>query len=241
MGWVFNTAYEAMTKLPNVLGYSRIPYEVEVERGLYDWIREIHAETGLYFIGRGDNAPRFAMFLIILTEPVETPSELAGKKLSVEFTAREWLARDLKVTPVQIEEAERYTALERGLIDGFLNPLIEIYPFGFHEVAKYIIDEPFVGSNMVTIMNLDSWNRLPQHLQDLITQVQIDIQPVWAGMQTDLENEHRQLLLDAGVTFIKFSPEDAKWFVNSCFDTEWEVYMEKYPEIAPKMKEMVIP
>ncbi len=70
---------------------------------------------------------------------------------------------------VTLRPSEVYTAVERGVVDGFaLSTVGMIVDAGLYEVTKYTIDHPFLNTNFVVIMNLDSWNRIPKNLQDLL-------------------------------------------------------------------------
>ena len=63
----------------------------------------------------------------------------------------------------------------------------------------------------------------------------------WGEQWVDKVAAEKQRLRDGGATFITFSPEDAAWWTKSAFNTEWEVYMEKYPELSAKFKELLTP
>ena len=86
-------------------------------------------------------------------------------------------------------------------------------------------------------MNLEKWNRLPKHLQDLLLETRLELESVWREMYNEEEAFERQRLIDAGMEFYQFSPEDAEWFVNTAFETEWAFREENWPEVSAKFKE----
>ena len=242
MTWVFSNSYEAIAPYPHkTFLLSLISPEEERKRGVWDMVREFHAKAGLYFLGRGENVGIFTAFHLALTEPVKTPYEIAGKHMRVEFAGRDFLTKGLGTTVTHIDEAELHTALERGLVQGFLNPIDEIYSYATYEVAPYIIDQTVMTGNIVLVMNLEKWNSLPKHLQDLLHEVRLGLEPEWGKIVSKIKSDAKQAVRDGGGTFIKFNEADAAWFEKTYFDTEWASDLEKYPELGPKMKALVTP
>ncbi len=142
---------------------------------------------------------------------------------------------------VFMPDSDVYTALERGVIDAQFDVLDDMFPYEYYQVAPYYLDEPIMSQNMSIIINLDLWNGLPQHLQDLLTEVQLELLPVWFEDTVSINEEMEQAMLDAGVTFINFSPEDAEWWIETASNMEWDRVIEKSPELGPKFKELLTP
>ncbi|MBW8036675.1 MAG: hypothetical protein FVQ79_13885 [Planctomycetes bacterium] len=95
--------------------------------------------------------------------------------------------------------------------------------FGVHGVSKYFADHSlFEPGDSMLIMNLDKWNQLPKHLQDLMKQVMIDNEPDLIAHYDRIIAESRQVAIDAGVEPVSFSPADAKWFRDTAYDAGWE-------------------
>ena len=55
---------------------------------------------------------------------------------------------------------------------------------------------------------------------------------------TEVEDDARQKMLDAGVEYIKFSPADAKWYVDTAYQVFWDVLLERCPDTAPRLREL---
>jgi len=220
------------------VGLSQLLPEEEIEVGAFDIWQEEHKKAGLYYLGRAwtTHGPGFYIFT---REKVETPSDLVGQKIQSEVSLRAFLTEAGAIS-VSLPREEIYTALERGVIDGFFNPLDVVYGKGWNEVVEYCIDHPFMQPDDSTIISLDTWNRLPKHLRSLVIEVQRELlADVWPSWCTEYVNEKRGLLVEAGMEFIKFSPADAKWYLDNIYRTEWERQLQVAPEVAPKLRELL--
>jgi len=132
-----------------------------------------------------------------------------------------------------------YTAVERGAMDGAWLPVPDHVSFGLIGVSKYFIDHGFGHDDMLVYLNLDTWNRIPGHLQDLLLKALIDQEAGYEPAYMEYFNQAREDVRDAGVQFIKFPPDEAEVYVRTMLDKEWEVIIERVPEIGPKMRELL--
>ena len=87
-------------------------------------------------------------------------------------------------------------------------------------------------------MNLDSWNQLPPHLQDLVMDVVIELEPEQRDRDAAKDEEYFQKFLDAGVQPIEFSPADAKWFLDTAYNSMWNRILEVHSVEGSRLKEM---
>ncbi len=88
-------------------------------------------------------------------------------------------------------------------------------------------------------MNLNSWNKLPKNAQNLLKEASIKAESQIKAWQDKLLAKQRQSLADKGVKFIKFSPEDAASYIKSAYDSGWEVQQKRFPDITPKLRELL--
>ena len=89
-------------------------------------------------------------------------------------------------------------------------------------------------------MNLDSWNRIPKHLQDLMNKTMIEVEreivDFWAGGH----EKAWQTMMDNGVEPIDFSPADAKWFLDLADKVAWADQAKKSrPEYVRLIEDML--
>jgi TRAP-type C4-dicarboxylate transport system substrate-binding protein len=232
--------YEGLVPVGDILLMSQISLEEERQRGVIDLLRDLHEEAGIYFIARSHTylEPHFYIHLI---EPVETPSDLAGRKLGIVGAHLKGATKALGMTLTSIPFPEAYSALERGVVDGWSTPPDTVAAWGLYEVLNYTIDHPYFCDDCTWIMNLDKWNGLPEHLQDLMLDTYLEMEDEIARMEKAESLKNIQLMKDAGIEFIKFSPEDSEWFIETIYRAEWERLCEEMPEVGPKFKELLSP
>jgi len=189
----------------------------ERESGFYDLLNKLHQEAGVYYLGRG----QWESFYLWPNKEVATPRDLAGLKMRSGLIYDAFL-KALGAAPVTIPHPEVYTALERGLVDGFCWPMTGVAEYGWLEVTKYGIDHPFYSGDFLFLANLKSFNRLPKHLQDLLIDVVRDFEPQMVKLYKGVVKEERKKAIKAGVKFVKFSPDDARSYVDLAWQAAYE-------------------
>ena len=197
----------------------KTPWE-ERESGFFDLIDEVHQEANTKYLGRWHV---HSGFFIWPNKLVEKADDLKGMKIRGGGICYDPWFGELGVTGVQIPMPDTYSALQRGVVDGFAWPTLGVTGTAWTEVTKYCIDHGvYPWSNAGIIMNLDKWNSIPKRTQDkllkAIAEAEYDMVPYYH----DLAAQERQTAVDAGVTFIKLLPEQAEWYVNSAYDAGWE-------------------
>ncbi|MFC2013658.1 TRAP transporter substrate-binding protein DctP [Chloroflexota bacterium] len=213
------------------------PWE-ERERGFNDYMNELHAKAGLYWLGRGSFSAPGENFWWFTTEKVNTPYDLAGQRVGPATIAFNGI-QGVGASPTRMSFPDTYSAVERGVIDAVVSPLTTPLSYSWQEVLPYGLAQPFLQCNTVNIMNLDKWNSIPKHLQDLMIETKIESEKQWAEKARAVDGEEVKELEDAGMEFIKFSPADAKWFTDTTRMAEWEAQLGQYPVEAARFKDIL--
>ena len=207
-------------------------------KGIYDAMQELCNKAGLYLIGRESGInPDF--FYNITNKKVVTPYDLLGQKIGASIPKWKNAWKELGVAFSVVPAAECYTAMERGVLDGYNYPLENHVDMGLHEVTKYCIDHGFFCDNVVLIMNIKTWNSLSPDLQKLIKDAQIELEREQEAAFAKIADGARKKMLDAKVGFIKFSPADAAWYLNVFYKNELAEQKEKFPDVAPRLAELL--
>lgn len=109
--------------------------------------------------------------LHMVSKEVLKPEDLAGQRIIM--SGKMWLPfmESVGATPLNVMGSDWYTSLERGLADGQLTHFPVIYSFKTLELFNHHTLFGDAGVSMtpsVWIINLDTWNGMPQDLKDLI-------------------------------------------------------------------------
>ena len=69
--------------------------------------------------------------------------------------------KSIGASPVTMPPTEVYTALQRGVVEGFMWPVF-ISDWGWQEVVKYVIFPGVFQIEAATVMNIKKWNSIPK-------------------------------------------------------------------------------
>jgi TRAP-type C4-dicarboxylate transport system substrate-binding protein len=133
---------------------------------------------------------------------------------------------------VVIPAGEVYTALERGMVQGFCWPEVGISDYGWHELVKYYWGPPFYSMETIFIMKLDTWNELHKDQKAAIDTVIKDLEREQAAYNTGRIDTDRNAMLKFGLKQIKFSPEDEAKFIKLANEEGWKYFLKSAPEAA---------
>jgi TRAP-type C4-dicarboxylate transport system substrate-binding protein len=207
--------------------------------GAYDYLLELHKKAGLYYLGRGQvfSGPTKS-FYWFTNKGVKKPQDLAGQRVAFTSPLMVGFATALGASLTIVTPTDLYTSVERGMVDGFIQPLTSTVSPGLHETVKYVINQSFYNSGIGLIMNLDTFNRLPKQLQNTLTDAVKEMELSW-GAQSEKEENSDWKTIVARVKVIEFSPADAEWFLKTAYDAQWKDQIKKYPDVSPKLRELM--
>lgn len=103
--------------------------------------------------------------------PIEKVSDLNGHKIGTAGLALNWL-KGVDAIPIGGALPDFYNSMSTGLYEGVLTFESVIAPYKFYEVAPYITKINF-GAQYASALtvNLDTWNSLPEDVQNVILDV----------------------------------------------------------------------
>ena len=234
MSFVIVGFYES--QVPAVTGMMLSQLEPDEEfSDAYDYIQEIHHAGGLHWVMRAATTTG-NFFYTWLKQPVSDPSEfkdmLMGSSTGGMPAVKAWGG-----AWTQVESNDSYTAMEQGVCVAIAGqPIAILESQSMYEVADYAVDHGYFKGTAQVIMNLDKWNSLPPHLQDLLTETAKEAtQEIKAIGDADVARI-RQDAIDKGFQFITFPPAVAEKYVKDAYDTAWDLLEEKFPQQAPGLR-----
>ena len=102
-------------------------------------------------------------------KPIATPADLKGFKIRVPISPM-WVSifKSLGASPVGINWAETYSALQTKVVDGLENSLANIEASKMYEVQKYCALTNYMWDNFFVLVSRKSWEALPPKVQDIV-------------------------------------------------------------------------
>ncbi len=229
--------YGAMVTGAAYTHLSRLTPMEERKVGYFELRKELLKKHNVMYLGRPEYGVWFHLFT---NKPVKRPQELAGQKIRTSATYEPFV-RVLGAVPITLPGAEVYTALERGVVDGYAWSVLGNISMGWHEVCKYILEPKIYSMNLETLINLDTWNKLPKSAQELMSKLMVENEEKFEKIFVELGEKELKAMQDKGMRLIKFSPEDTKWYVDTAYKAGWDEVIKKSPELGEKLKKLLSP
>ena len=159
-------------------------------------------------------------------DPVRVPEDLRRQRLWTSTGApdHERLLNQFGFRVVPLPMTDMLTGLQTGLIDAIdVPPLFALVDRSFQD-ASYMTDLAFAPLNSAIVINLDVWERIPEHFHaDFLDAVQSAV----GGLRDEIQTAEREAIdemVARGLTIVEL--DDAAM-------GEWEALAESaYPEIS---------
>ena len=203
------------------------------KNGGFDYMMGIYKEkmNALMLARQFQNTP----FHVYLTKPIDKP-DLTGLKLRITPVYREFFAA-LGATVVQTAPGEVYTALERGVVDGYGWPTAGIFDLGWHEKTKYRVDPGFYRAEVSVLVNLTTWDKLNAEQKKIITDAAAELENGFAAVEEKENSGDIAKQKAAGIQTIEFTGADASKFLGTAYDSAWAGILKQSPVHGPKLRE----
>jgi TRAP-type transport system periplasmic protein len=211
------------------------PWE-ERQAGVNDYLEKLHnTKANAHYmsrLGTGD------LFHIFLAKPVQKIEDFKGMKIRVSPTHIQFM-KNLGVEPVVTPPAEIYTAMERSVVAGYIQPVASIRTMGLLPVTKYMFRPGFYQPTLLVLMNLDFWKKLPAPMKTFLTEEFVKGEHLVMGNYEKRIQGELDEFKKAGVNFIQLPPAEAAKFSKMADDAMMEIVLKKVPEEGKKLKEMI--
>tara|TARA_R110000850_G_scaffold276757_2_gene420030 strand:- start:75813 stop:76799 length:987 start_codon:yes stop_codon:yes gene_type:complete len=229
--------YLSLMPAADALRLAEIPIAEQRENGAWEYINELHNKhMNVWYLARTADQQKYHLYLA--GNPLEKP-DLKGLTLRVSPTYRSFFEA-LGASLVQTPPGEVYTALERGVVQGYGWPLQGVLDLSWDEVTDYRVDPGFYTVDVNALVNLDSWNKLSQEQKAFLSKMAVEIEQELAA-NVDAQNAKEKAgQAEAGIKTITFSEADAKTWLETARRTGWEqVESQAPPEEAKRLKELL--
>jgi TRAP-type C4-dicarboxylate transport system substrate-binding protein len=164
--------------------------------------------------------------------------DLTGQTFRVS-PGKRLIAKKLGASIIVTPPGEVYTALERGLMDGYFTVTVSPLDYGWYKVTKYKSEFGFSPPQWLVLVNQGSWNKLPKKLQDVVIEgsKKAEYKAYEAGAKR--VKECLAAYEKAGMKWLTFSPADSKTLYRNTRDPVWEHVESKFPQFAADVKNFI--
>src|SRR3984957_19663229 len=203
------------------------------KNGGYDLMAQLYEQKmNAIFLARVvDNNP----FHLYLNKRITSP-DLTGLKLRITPVYRDFF-QALGATVVQTAPGEVYTALDRGVVDGYGWPITGVFDLGWNEKTKYRVDPGFYSAEVSILINKTAWDKLNDQQKAVLKKAsdQGEAEAPSEFLALDAKETERQAA--AGIETISFDPLVAKDYVKKAYEAGWAGDIRQSPEAGPKLRE----
>jgi len=202
------------------------------KNGGFDYMARLYDQklNAIFLARHIDNNP----FHLYLNKPI-SKIDLTDLKIRITPVYRDFF-QSIGATVVQTAPGEVYTALERGVVDGYGWPITGIFDLGWHEKTKFRVDPGFYSAEVSILINKDAWNKLNPAQKKVITDT-----AAWLEAQAaETEKENAADIAKqktAGIQVIEFKDADRTAFLTKAYDTGWAGVIKQSPEHGAKLRE----
>jgi TRAP-type C4-dicarboxylate transport system substrate-binding protein len=210
-----------------------MPVAEQRKNGAFDAINKVWNEKGnmQYLARMVENQP----FHIYTNKKVDKP-DLTGQKIRITPVYRDFF-QALNAQVITTPPGEVYTALERGVVDGYGWPIGGIFDLNWHEKTKFRIDPGFYDAEVSLIMNLAAFRKLTDAQRSYLQRQLLALEAentFWARYTTDETARQKA----AGIQTIAFDAATTKAFRDKAYEIGWASAVKQSPEIAARFKSL---
>lgn len=213
------------------LKLTQIPVAEQRRNGAFDAINKVWNEKGnMQYLARiVENQP----FHLYTNKKVDKP-DFTGQKIRISPVYREFF-QALNANVVTTPPGEVYTALERGVVDGYGWPIGGIFDLNWQEKTKYRVDPGFYDAEVSIVMNLPAYRKLTDTQRAYLTkqmQAYEAANDFWTQYGKDEAGRQERI----GIQVIRFDPAASKAFYDQAYDIGWSVAARQSPDVAARFK-----
>ncbi len=220
----------------DISGLSEIPAWEERKTGAFEIYEELFKKfANAKYLGRFHSGWGFNFYTNKKIEKLDDFKGLNVRVMSLYLP----FTKALGASPVTVAPPDIYQAMERNIIDGFMFPAFGITGYAWHEVSKFKIEPEVFQAEVVCVVNLDTWNKIPAHLQEIMIDA-AKILEYWGAADSMWVKElDEDVLKDAGMEVIELPKKEAAAFRDLAYKTTWEHLEEQAPEYCEKLRKRI--
>lgn len=211
------------------------------ENGAFDLLRGVWRERlGAELLAWNGNGTQYYIYLREMPEfDADGNIVLAGKKLRSAGTYRDWFDA-LGAENVMMSQSEVFSALERGVVDGF-GWITFASDIGVNRLLKARVGPAVWQGSPVIMMNGARYDALPVEARKVLQDAAVALEARIAGeMPARIAQEEDRLKAD-GIALVEPEPEAAARYKGVAYSVVWDKLEAELPEYAAQIRPLLYP
>lgn len=234
MANVTGNFYTNLLPESDALSVSTIPVQEWRKNGAYDYINKLWGEKlNVVYLGRAIDQMPYHLFL---KKPI-AKADLTGLRLRGIPIYREFF-QSMGGSVLTISPGELYTALERGVVDGFGWPVSGLFDLSLQEHTKYRVEPGFYNTEVGVLVNQNTWKKLNDRQKQVLTSAALWMEDLNLD-NAKMWDEEKKRQSAAGIQPINFSPAEAAAYSKKANDAIWASINQRSPEHGPKLRQLL--
>ena len=221
--------------MPEADGFKLVskPMPEQRKNGTWEYLNQLHNQklNAHYLARQFHNVP----FHIYLNKKIDK-MDFSGLKIRVTPVYRD-IVQALGGTPINTPPGEVYTALERGVVDGYGWPVSGIFDLGWDKVTKFRVEPAFYGAEVNILVNLDKWKSLTDAQRKVLNDAALWLEAL-DDENVGINKSEVERQTKAGIQAIDFGPAVSQDFIKKANEVAWQSVIAKSPETGKKLREL---
>ena len=162
--------------------------------------------------------------------------DFSGLKIRVTPVYKD-IVEALGGTPITTPPGEVYTALERGVVDGYGWPVTGIFDLGWEKVTKFRMEPAFYSVEVNVLVNLDAWKSLNDAQRKVLNDAALWLEGL-DGEKVAVIKAERERQAAAGIQALDFGAGRVEGVPRQAYDVAWQSVIKRAPETGPKLRQL---
>ncbi|MBX9841140.1 MAG: TRAP transporter substrate-binding protein DctP [Xanthobacteraceae bacterium] len=209
------------------------PMSEQRQNGTWAFVDQLHQQkiNAHYLARQFHNVP----FHIYLNKKIDK-MDFTGLKIRVTPVYKD-VVEAMGGTTVTTAPGEVYTALERGVVDGYGWPVSGIFDLGWEKVTKFRLEPAFYSVEVGVLVNNDVWKGLSAAQKKVLSDAALWLE----GLDTEnvaLVKAERDKQAAAGIQPIDLGADASKVFLAKANEVGWASVIRRSPENGAKLRQL---
>lgn len=203
-----------------LLAANKTPAQVRADGGLAILQKMWEQKLNARIVAWGEWGAQFYLYTDKKPPLKDGRLDLSGFKMRSTGAYRP-LLQALGASVVEMPVSNVYTALQRGVVDGFGWPTVGLHNMGLQKAIKYRIDPPFYHLANLVLVNYDKWKSLPPAAKKILLKVGDEYTEASIQRMHEDAEQDTKAALAAGVKIDRLTGAARVNYLNTAYDAMW--------------------